>query len=232
MTAPDDRLPAPDSTTRRLSKARYPSTQDAPGDSDEYSATVLSSHWIQRPHGDATVVDVPAAAASPDRVDGTVLRFGPGVTAALAHRMHATLPQAAAPTAPPRGRLRRHALPALVLIAVVVFLLWQEHFSAPVAVREVTVTAAQQTMGCDETADLVGVLRTNGRKGTLSYRWVRNDGTASATLHAAVAQGHDQARVHLLWTFQGRGHYAATAELRVLSPTRRTASVQFTYDCR
>jgi hypothetical protein len=226
MTAPDERRPAPGSTTRPLPTART----SAEGN-DDYSATVLASHWIQRPEPEATMVDVPAVTTPPDRVDGTVLRFGPGVTAALAQRVNATLPAAAPPTARPRGGLRRHALPALVVLAAIVLLFWREHAAAPVAVREVTVTAARQGVGCDGAADVVAVVRTNGGEGTLSYRWIRNDGTASAVRHAVVARGRQYARLHLLWTFQGHGHYAASAELRVLSPDHRTANVHFTYDC-
>ncbi|NEC28691.1 hypothetical protein G3I20_19440, partial [Streptomyces sp. SID8111] len=92
-----------------------------PGEDDDYSATVLASHWIQRPGpetatprdrtddqgpgpdgtpdaatlraADTRREDPPADAAPqppppvpPDRVEGTVLRFGPGVAGALAHR--------------------------------------------------------------------------------------------------------------------------------------------------
>lgn len=42
---------------------------------DDYSATVLGSHWFSGPP--------PATEVAPDRVEGSVLRFGPGVTAAM-----------------------------------------------------------------------------------------------------------------------------------------------------
>ncbi|MFD2119226.1 hypothetical protein ACFSNO_06280 [Streptomyces cirratus] len=59
---------------------------------DDYSATVLGSHWFSgppQPQGatrrpEVTQrLDTPATVqgAAPDRVDGPVLRFGPGVTA-------------------------------------------------------------------------------------------------------------------------------------------------------
>ncbi|MCF4136849.1 hypothetical protein L1856_08350 [Streptomyces sp. Tue 6430] len=78
---------------------------------------------------------------------------------------------------------------------------------------------------------MVGVVRTDGRPGTLSYRWVRSDGTSSAVRHAAVARGQRHVRLQLLWTFRGPGRHAAVAELRVLSPERRSAEVRFVYDC-
>ncbi|WP_340374008.1 hypothetical protein U5640_01705 [Streptomyces sp. SS7] len=170
------------------------------------------------------------------RVDGTVLRFGPGVTArpgatsGSAFGVH-TVTVPAAPPVRRHRRLRRHALPALVLVAAVLLLLWRQYDTPGLSVRGVSAAAAQDSTGCDATADVVGVVRTDGHAGRLSYRWVRNDGTESDVLHATVAAGHRQVRVHLLWTFQGQGHYAATAELRVLSPGARTARAAFTYDC-
>ncbi|MER5700196.1 hypothetical protein ABT255_58630 [Streptomyces mirabilis] len=67
----------------------------------EYSATELASHWVTGPEREepatptpgelaATVLDE-AATTTPERVEGTVLRFGPGVTAATARRRHSRL---------------------------------------------------------------------------------------------------------------------------------------------
>ncbi|WAZ26257.1 hypothetical protein STRCI_007813 [Streptomyces cinnabarinus] len=197
----------------------------------EYSATVLASHWIQRPPPENTLVDEsPSPAPSPpppDRVDGTLLRFGPGVTAAVAHR---TLPVVPTPPAPPRRRWRRHALPAVVLICVLAFLAWQR-LGPSVEVDTVTVTAQPQVLGCDGTADIVGVVRTNGQPGTLSYRWTRSDGTASGVLREVVVRDQEEARLHLKWTFQGKGQRTALAELHLLSPTRETVTARFTYNC-
>ncbi|MFI2433532.1 hypothetical protein [Streptomyces sp. NPDC018693] len=194
-----------------------------PGDDDQYSATVLGSHWIQRPEPGPTLTDTSAAP--------TVLRFGPGVTAALADRV--PVARVAAPPSPARslGRLRRHALPVLVLIAAVLFVLWRQQTAAPLSVREVTVTVVPETVGCDSNAEVVAVVGTNGRGGTLAYRWVRNDGTSSAVLHTAVDEGQRSAQLRLLWSFEGEGRYAAVAELRMLSPSHATADVRFTYDC-
>ncbi|MFF4576572.1 hypothetical protein, partial [Streptomyces sp. NPDC001410] len=214
-----------------------PAHENGPNDA-EYSATVLASHWIQRPEPDDTDTLVtppgaqitPTAPTRPDRVEGTVLRFGPGVTAAVAHRTDRTLPTVPPAPAPPRRRMRRHALPALVLVCVIAFLAWQ-HLQPPVGVRTVAVAVRPTTVGCDGTADIVGLVTTDGRPGTLSYRWSRSDGTASAVLRETVARGQRQARLHLLWTFQGKGHYRARAELRTLTPTHRTVATHLTYDC-
>ncbi|MGC9538303.1 hypothetical protein [Streptomyces sp. UG1] len=224
-TRDDDRTPAP----------AEPGSGDA-----EYSATVLASHWIQRPEPDETLVEHPSGPADagtgpppptpPDRIEGTVLRFGPGVTAAVAHRTHRTLPGVPPPPAPHRRRPRRHALPALVVLCVLAFLAWQR-LGPSVEVSRVTVTARPTALGCDGTADVVALVATNGRPGTLSYRWIRSDGTTSGVLTEVMERGQAQARLHLLWTFQGKGHHTARAELRILSATPRTATAHFTYDC-
>ncbi|MGW1272916.1 hypothetical protein [Streptomyces sp. NPDC002491] len=251
MTAPHDRTPASaeDSEPTQVLGGvaeRAPSAGPGPEDAD-YSATVLASHWIQRPpDADTTLVDstlvdsnlvappftqTPAAPApAPDRVEGTMLRFGPGVTAAVAQRTHRTLPSMPPRPTPPRRRLRRHALPALVLIGVIALLAWQR-IGPSLTVGGVKVVARPTVVGCDDTADVVGLVATNGRPGTLSYRWIRSDGTASGVLREVVAEGRRQARLHLLWTFQGKGHYAARAELRLLSPVDRTVVTDLTYDC-
>jgi hypothetical protein len=204
---------------------------------DDYSATVLASHWIQRPEQDTKILTIPPDRSSsrpgtpPDRAEGTVYRFGPGVTAAVAHRTRTASP--APPTGPrsPRRRLRRHALPALVLAAVLAFLAWQ-HLGPSVGVRDVAVGVLRPARGCDATADIVGVVTTDGRPGRLSYRWIRSDGTTSGVLHEVLSRGQKQARLHLLWTFQGQGHYDARAELRLIAPAHRAAATRLTYDCR
>ena len=244
MTAQNDRVPVPaedgeptrvlepgDATpTLHLGPADEHAPSDGPGSSDDgYSATVLASHWIQRPGPDDTAT-LPAPPVVPDRTEGTVLRFGPGVTAAVAHRTHGTLPAVPPPAAPPRRRLRRHALPALVLVCVIAFLAWQR-LGPSVAVRSVAVTVRPTALGCDATADVVGLVTTNGRPGTLTYRWIRSDGTSSGVLREVVVRGRRQARLHLLWTFQGAGHGTARADLRILSPVHRTVTAHFTYDC-
>ncbi|MDX3537068.1 hypothetical protein PV721_22360 [Streptomyces sp. MB09-01] len=192
---------------------------------DDYSATVLGSHWFSGP----PVAPV-APEVAPDRVEGSVLRFGPGVTAAIP----APFPLVVAAVAAPRRRrlagLRRYALAAVVLTAVLAYLGWQR-FGPDIEVRDVAVTTGPQGPSCDATADVVAVVGTNGRPGTLTYRWVRSDGTRSEELTERVPRGQREARLHLLWSFRGTGNYPARAELQLLSPGQRTAAVDFTYRC-
>lgn len=193
----------------------------APQD-DDYSATVLGSHWFSGPP--------PPRDAAPDRVEGSVLRFGPGVTAALP----APFPVGPAPeTAPPvrrSGGWRRYTLAAVVLAGVLAYLGWQR-FGPAVEVRDVAVSTDPRGPGCDAAADVVAVVATNGRPGTLTYQWVRSDGTRSEELTERVPGGREEATLHLMWTFKGTGSYPARAELRLLSPTPRTAATDFTYRC-
>ncbi|MFD0146449.1 MULTISPECIES: hypothetical protein [unclassified Streptomyces] len=203
-------------------------------DPDEYSATVLGSHWFEGPARD---VEPERRDVEPDRVEGAVLRFGPGVTPAVRHRMAggpttAQIWHGAPPEVPPRRRraLRRYALPAAVLLAVLAFLAWQR-LGPEVAVRGVTVAAPARPPGCDGTADVVAVLETDGRPGTVTYRWERSDGTSSGLLRERLARHQTQARLHLLWTFHGPGEHRATARLVVVSPGRHTAETRFTYRC-
>ncbi|MGY5006736.1 hypothetical protein ACWCY6_01390 [Streptomyces sp. 900105755] len=250
MTAQSDDTPTPtvpgEEPTRGLAPADAhgatlrlgPTADHVPDDppagpDSEYSATVLASHWIQRPETDDTLVEpVPASASPtrPDRVEGSVLRFGPGVTAAVAHRTVQTQPATSSAPAPSGRRLRKNALPTLLVVAVLAFLAWQR-FGQSVAVTQVAVTARPTVLGCDGTADIVGLVTTNGRPGTLSYRWVRSDGTASGVLHEVMVRGERHARLHLRWTYQGPGRRAARAELRILSPGHRAAAARFSYDC-
>lgn len=257
----------------------------APQGDDDYSATVLGSHWISGPpqHPDLTErleppgeeatrqletpgedatrqLETPgedptrqpeapgkdptrpsetpgggptrrpetAGGAVPDRVEGSVLRFGPGVTAALP----LPFPLHPEPAAPRRkGEWRRYTLAAAVLLAVLAYLAWQ-HYGPALEVRDVAVTTDAAGPSCDATADVVAVVRTNGRAGVLTYRWLRSDGTRSEQLTERVPSGRREARLHLLWTFQGAGTYPAKAELQLVSPERRTASAEFTYRCR
>ncbi|WP_030848909.1 hypothetical protein [Streptomyces sp. NRRL F-4474] len=192
---------------------------------DDYSATVLGSHWFSGP-------PAPAGPVEPDRVEGSVLRFGPGVTAAMPapFPLDAAVAVAAAPRRRRGAGLRRYTLAAVVLAAVLAYLGWQR-FGPGIEVHDVAVSTDPAGPGCDATADVVAVVGTDGRPGTLTYRWVRSDGTKSEELTERVPRGQREARLHLLWTFQGTGNYQAKAELQLLSPAQRTASVNFTYRC-
>ncbi|MEU0375226.1 hypothetical protein ABZ070_34715 [Streptomyces sp. NPDC006283] len=214
--------------------------EPASTDDDGYSATALESHWFELPEQSATTrladtvrAPEPEHHIAPDRVDAAVHRFGPGVTAAALR--HGTPPPQPAISARPRryslAFLRRYTLAALVLLGVLGYFAWQR-LGPDLAVQEVSVRATPKAPACASTTDVVGVVNTNGRAGTLTYRWVRSDGTDSGPLREPVSRGQRKANLHLLWSFNGKGIHPARAELRIISPTAHTASVNFTYRCR
>ncbi|MDX3073769.1 hypothetical protein ACIP98_05695 [Streptomyces sp. NPDC088354] len=232
--------------------AYAPPADERPEPGADYSATVLAEHWAPAAAAPTLREPVPAAPARPatrsepsltlpDRVDGEVMRFGPGVTPAAAARAasvaaevwHGTLRPPAVPgtqAASRRRGPRRYVLAGAVLLAVLAYLAWQR-FGPVLAVREVTVAAVPSAPSCDTRVDVIATVRTNGRAGTLTYRWLRNDGTSSGPLYEKVPGGRDTTRLHLLWTFHGHGSYDARAELRVSAPGSRSAVTAFTYTC-
>ncbi|MFE0037998.1 hypothetical protein [Streptomyces sp. NPDC059018] len=200
---------------------------------EDYSATALASHWSELP-------DTP-----PDAIEGTVLRVAPAGPARPRARRAGDVPPPVGHPAPPRGAegprtlgtgrswasgMRRYSLAALILLAVLLVLGWQRYGPGP-TVRGVAVDTDPGGPGCDGTAVVTAVVRTDGRPGTLSYRWVRSDGTASEVLTERLARGQDTARLRLLWTFHGEGTLRARAELRLSSPSRHDASAEFLYAC-
>jgi hypothetical protein len=224
--------------TVRLGAAAGPDRTVHPApESDQADTVHLDRTPVSGPPSGSPLTD-----AVPDRVEGEVLRFGPGVPGSArtangttaADIWHGTLP--GQPHDPrhsgkrQRGGLRRYALAAAVLIAVIAFLLWQR-LGPGLAVESVTVQTDPRGPACDDTADVTGVVVTNGEPGTIEYRWLRSDGTASGTLRERLTTGQREARLHLLWTFRGRGTHEARAELRILAPGTRTASARFTYTC-
>jgi hypothetical protein len=178
--------------------------------------------------------DVPAA----DRpATGVRLRFGPGVPPAGPRPVGRATPPAAPtppPGRPPNRRRRRAVLSGLLTLAlaigVVGVLWWRQRDPLDVTAAEVTTTIPAGS-ACDVTVDVVGTVRTNGRAGTFSYRWVRSDGGRSEVLDQSVAAGVSSVRVHLYWTFRGRGTYRATATLQVVRPTATEAAGVYTYAC-
>ncbi|MFD9213310.1 hypothetical protein ACFVY9_09365 [Streptomyces sp. NPDC059544] len=286
LTSPDDGAPLPSPDDGAPPPPPNDDAPPPPPNDGDYSATALASHWSELP-------DTP-----PDAVEGTVLRFGPGVTAAARERYeqdrttavwHTGTTPGAAPAAAGTGRsraagLRRYGLAALILLAALLLLGWQRYGPGP-TVRGVAVDTDPAGPGCDGTAGgpggggrgggagprtgrggghaapgrprappppprapdrldppprgprlaapphLTADDRPHGRPGTLTYRWVRSDGTASEVLTERLARGQDRARLRLLWTFHGEGVHRARAELRLGSPSEHHASTEFTYTC-
>jgi hypothetical protein len=156
-----------------------------------------------------------------------LLRFGPGVPAVIA-----AAPVATAEPAPPPRRLRRHralniALTAALAVAVV-WLLWP---AGSLHVRSISARATPADVACEQTANVVATVRTNGNPGRLHYRWTRNDGVASGTLVQSLAKGQHSVNLRLTWSFHGPGTYNARATVQLLSADNPSATVNFRYVC-
>lgn len=243
LTAPRPGPAAPTAPPTAPTAPTAPSAPTAPlppaaAATDTYSATALDSGWGTGPRPAGAAVP---GGSGPDAAEA-VLRYGPGVPPTAATlAWTGAVPGTAAGAAPPDDgrspaasrrrfrRLRRYGAAVTVLTAVAAFLLW-ERAGPPLEITGVAVTA-EAPAGCDATAPVTAVLRTNGRPGTIRYRWHRSDGTVSAPLEERVGRGRREARLTLLWTFQGRGTVEAVAELRVTAPASHTASAAFTYRC-
>lgn len=157
--------------------------------------------------------------------EDVVHRFGPGLTAAPGWSGPARRPRR-------RGSPRGGVLFAgLALCAVLAFLLlWRPD---PVVLTGAEVgPAAPPGQACDVTVDVVGTIHTNGRAGTIGYRWLRSDGESSEPLTQTVEDGQTSAQVHLFWTLSGKGRYPATATLEITQPQPLSATGGFTYACR
>jgi len=141
------------------------------------------------------------------------------------------------PTAQPPARPRqrpvwRGVVSTLITAAIVagvgVYLWERQHQS--LKITGVEVTATNQSVGCDGTANIVGKISTNGHGGTISYQWVENN-VAGPQLVADDASGSNKVQVPLKWAFHGKGNGTATAELRVLDPQQAEASLSVPYSC-
>jgi hypothetical protein len=208
-----------------------------PEDDPDYRATALESHWFsytdsqeqdtrQLPEPEKTQRLEDSTQLLPAGSDTTeVLRFGPGVP---------SRPRPLSAVSPPQKRRRwayRYVLAVAVLLSVLGYLAWQWQ-SPPIAVKNVTTSTEPARPGCDSTVDVVAVITTNGARGTVTYRWIRSDGTKSALQEETLAEGQRQARLHLLWSFRGRGTHAAKAQLHITAPEKHSATAHFTYSCR
>jgi cytochrome c5 len=235
----DPKAPVADTTVRLGAKEPVADTTVRLGAKDA-DATVLlpgaaaqakaldDSATVRDPEVWPTVAPVAPAAAAAPAGDG-LQRFGPGVPPLAAATWHGT----AAPVAPAPPRRRRRGwlvLPLVLLLAVLGYLTWP-WFGNQVAVSGATVRTDPAGPSCDGTAVVTGTLETNGGAGTVTYHWIRSDGTDSGTLSQQVSAGERSTDVVLRWTFQGHGTMEATATLQVLTPDQHSASVSFPYNC-
>ncbi|MFG2441030.1 hypothetical protein [Streptomyces sp. NPDC048508] len=199
--------------------------------SAEYSATVLASHWVDAP---TLTNSGMAGSMQSGGIEGATLRFGPGIpvvsgqdtVTAMKSRVH----KGFYPSAPASKRgWRQYILAATILFFTLSFIVWQRYGSS-LEVQEVVVRPISE-ISCGATANIMAKVQTNGRPGVLSYRWVRNDGSTSEVLKQRIFRGTRDVELHLRWTFQGVGSYAARAEIQVFTPRHLKRRVNFLYKC-
>lgn len=122
----------------------------------------------------------------------------------------------------------------MLLTAVAAVLFWLSLRPTPaLTVSAVQVRAPAGQLRCGQTADLVGVLTTDGHGGLVTYRWLRGDGRDSGELVHLAPRGARRVTVHLRWTVRGPGAFSGVARLRILHqriPVEATGS--FRYVCR
>ncbi|MFH8841870.1 hypothetical protein [Streptomyces sp. NPDC017868] len=218
--------PAPPRTTEPAAVTAADSP--APVAPDE-QRTVLGKRHRSEPATPLT----PAPGGDEDEI---VLRFGPGVPPSEEEALRALWAAPAPATAPVRRRRRRRAgllgaTAALAAVAVVLWLLLRP--TAGPAVTAVRVTAPPQQLACGGTAEVTGVVTTDGRAGPFTYRWLRSDGQRSGVLTRTARRGEHEVALRLRWTVRGPGRFHGTARLQVLRPdtTPLEASAAFTYAC-
>ncbi|MEU9994637.1 hypothetical protein [Streptomyces sp. NPDC050848] len=175
------------------------------------------------------------AEASNDGDDNEILlRFGPGVPLTEEESLRA-LWAAPAPGATRRRRRRRAGLlgafAVLAAVAVVLWLLLRPTAGPTVTAAEVK--APTQRLSCGQTAEVTGVVTTDGRGGPLTYRWLRSDGQESGELTRTARSGEREVVVHLQWTVRGPGLFRGTARLQVLRPDGSPIEAEgtFSYSC-
>ncbi|MGV4984601.1 hypothetical protein ACVB8X_42535 [Streptomyces sp. NRAIS4] len=201
-------------TPGRVRRATAPDTQ----------ATVLGKR------NRVTLPQVPAGEDSGE----IMLRFGPGVPVEEQDVLRARWRTAAAVPARQRRRRRRRGwIITTAVVAIAAVLLWLLLRPAPApAVVAVQVQAPAGPLHCGQTADLVGVVTTDGHGGPVTYRWLRADGQDSGELVRTAHRGERRVRVHLRWTVRGPGRFRGTARLRIAHQTApMEAEASFTYVC-
>ncbi|MGW2780390.1 hypothetical protein ACWC3X_03930 [Streptomyces populi] len=167
--------------------------------------------------------------------DEILLRFGPGVPLDAQDVLRAQWRTAPVPPDGHRARRRRRrawiATTAFLTAAAVLLWLLLRPSPAPV-VTAVEVRAPAGRLHCGQTADLVGVVTTDGRGGAVTYHWLRSDGHDSGELVRMTRRGDRKVTVHLRWTVRGPGSFRGTARLRIAhQPEPTEAEATFTYAC-
>ncbi|MFI0965802.1 hypothetical protein ACH4S8_31075 [Streptomyces sp. NPDC021080] len=181
----------------------------------------------------------PAQATAPSSVGeddgGILLRFGPGVPLEAQDVLRAQWRTASATpdSRRPYRRRRRAWIATTAFLAAAAVLLWLLLRPSPApTVTAVEVRAPAGRLHCGQTADLVGVVTTDGSGGAVTYHWLRSDGHDSGELVRMAPKGERRVTVHLRWTVRGPGSFRGTARLRITHQGKPSeAEATFSYAC-
>ncbi|GAA2477504.1 hypothetical protein [Streptomyces longisporus] len=236
--APENTAPAPDRSSLPAITVGQPAAADHAAATDQ-PTTLGRAHRSHAADTRATVlgkrnrVVLPPIEAGEDS-SGILLRFGPGVPVEEQDVLRARWrTETAIPASPRSRRGRRSWIVTTAVVAIAAVLLWLLLRPAPAPeVLSVGVEAPARPLHCGQTADLVGVVTTDGHGGPVTYRWLRADGQDSGELVRTAARGERRVKVHLRWTVRGSGRFRGTARLRIThQPAPMEAKASFTYVC-
>ncbi|MGW3122886.1 hypothetical protein ACWDBW_38225 [Streptomyces sp. NPDC001107] len=177
---------------------------------------------------------VPSPVEAGEDSGGILLRFGPGIPVEEQDDLRARWrTEAAVPASVRSRRGRRGWIVTTAVVVIAAVLLWLLLRPAPApAIVAVRVQAPAGPLHCGQTADLIGVVTTDGHGGPVTYRWLRADGQDSGELVRTAHPGERRVKVHLRWTVRGSGRFRGTARLRIAhQPTPIEAKASFTYVC-
>jgi hypothetical protein len=237
-TVPDERLTLPGRTRSAPHQPRSTAASDD-------QATLLGKR-NRTPAGPPTATPAGPLAAAPAEAttppptgegedDGEILlRFGPGIPLEDQDVLRAQWRTAPVPPdRRPRRRRRRAWIATTAFLTAAAVLLWLLLRPSPApTVTAVEVRAPVGRLHCGQTADLVGVVTTNGRGGPVTYHWLRSDGHDSGELVRTARRGERRVTVHLRWTVRGPGSFRGTARLRIVhQPGPAEAEATFRYAC-
>jgi hypothetical protein len=190
---------------------------------------------LQAPEPSATQLGERAAGRAAGVAAGEragIRRFGPGVPppAAPAWAEEAWREGAAAPARRRRARIVNVVITLVVVAIAAAVGLWLRQLP-PLQVVGVDVRTDPRGPACDGTAEITGIITTNGGSGDLEYRWVRSDGPQPDDPPPLRVSGQPTVRVTLRWPFAGPQDAEHTARLEVLRPQQAAAEQRFVHRC-
>ncbi|MCX5008630.1 hypothetical protein OHB05_39500 [Streptomyces sp. NBC_00638] len=213
----------------------HPSASDDRATASDDRATVLGKR-NRTPAGPPTATPTEATTPPPpgEDDDEIILRFGPGVPVEAQDVLRAQWRTAPVPPGTrPHRRRRRAWIATTAFLAAAAVLLWLLLRPSPApTVTGVEVRAPAGRLHCGQTADLVGVVTTDGRGGPVTYHWLRSDGHDSGELVHMAHRGDRRVTVHLRWTVRGPGSFRGTARLQIAHQRKPSeAEGTFSYAC-